>query len=68
MTDPVCFRALSTFVCEETRSTYVEGSFYTVRPGNDLLAGLMADWLKQGTVEVVELKSKISGQGKVSWP
>jgi hypothetical protein len=63
------FRALATFESEETRSTYVEGLTYTVRPGNDLLAVLAVDWAEQDKIEFIDSavvpKSRISGSGFV---
>lgn len=62
------FRALKTFYSEETKSGYVEGFFYTVRPGNDLLKGLVDEWLEEGVVEVIYAdpdKGKVGGSGIV---
>lgn len=65
------FRALQTFDSVEVRSRYVTGLSYTVRPGNDLLAGLVKIWLPEGKVEVIterdatERKARITGSGKV---
>ena len=61
------FRALKTFECEEVRSTYVTGLTYTVREGNEILAGLVEDWIKQGRVEIVDnsVKARVAGSGRV---
>lgn len=65
------FKALKTFDSKETRSTYVVGFFYTIRPGNDLLAVLAEDWVSQGMIEYVDqsgstmMPAKVAGQGKV---
>lgn len=64
------FRALKTFESEETRSTYVTGLFYTIRPGNDLLAVLAEDWVSEGKIEYVDgtgvmIPSRVTGQGVI---
>lgn len=42
------FQALQTFECKETKSTYVQGLTYTVKPGNRLLGALAEVWVLQG--------------------
>ncbi len=62
------FRALETFDSEATRSTYVRGLTYTVRPGNELLARLVETWIGEDKVEIIRPpdKARIGGHGKVT--
>lgn len=62
------FRPLETFEEPRLKSTYMKGLLYTVRPGNELLASFVEDWLKDGRVELVTeiLGKRVSGSGKVT--
>lgn len=63
------FQALETFDSPETRSTYVKGFSYTIRPGNEILARLAKDWLGRGMIEMhpgSEPPSNVAGQGIVT--
>jgi hypothetical protein len=44
------FRAEQDFFSPELMSSYVTGQLYTVRPGNDKLAQLVVQWLREGKV------------------
>jgi len=65
MNRPYHFRPLQTFEEPQTLSTYMEGLLYTVRPGNDLLHGLVQGWLEEKKVELVEPQSRVAGSGLV---
>ena len=54
------------FHSEATRSTYVPGQTYTLRPGNDALCGLLNEWVKDGRVQLVVNGSRIAGRGAIS--
>jgi len=57
---PVYFRPTQTFEASPTgvRSVYLEGSIYTVRPGNVVLAAAVRDWEKKKLVTIVPDKGK----------
>ena len=60
------FRALRTFESVDLRSTYVEGMYYTVREGNELLFSFVSEWLDAGLVEIVdEAGAAVGGSGLV---
>lgn len=69
------FTALADFGDEDLRSIYAKGCSYTVRPGNDLLAGKVAGWAAQGLVSIEgettpsaaqsATKARIRGAGSV---
>lgn len=69
---PFAFTPTADFYAPETRSQYVAGLSYTVRPGNDYLAGLVEKWLAEGKVAPFAGgtsptgKSSIKGKGSVS--
>lgn len=48
------FRAIQDFFSEETRSQYCEGLTYTVRTEDEVLAGLLQQWVKDGMIEVID--------------
>ena len=60
------FRALRTFESVDLRSTYVEGMYYTVREGNELLFSFVSEWLDAGLVEIVDdVGAAVGGSGLV---
>lgn len=63
------FKALKDFQSNELKSLYVAGLSYTVRPGNDLLAKLVPQWVKDGRVEIlgdgVKATVEVKAAGKV---
>lgn len=44
------FTPTQDFNDEDLRSSYIKGLNYTVRPGNDLLAAKVEQWIKDGKV------------------
>ena len=58
---PLCY-----FHSEATRSTYMPGYTYTLRPGNDRLQAALDEWVRDGLVQIVVTGSRIAGQGVVS--
>lgn len=56
---------------DELRSDYCVGLSYTVRPGNDVLAGKVADWLAEGLVRAgapdtpKPNEASVKGAGKI---
>lgn len=74
MSAAVHFQALQNFHSPETASHYVEGLYYTARPGNELLHRLIPGWLLDGKIKVVDgsqaqhigaLLGKVAGSGLV---
>lgn len=65
------FTPLKNFQDKELRSAYCVGLSYTVRPGNDLLAKKLTEWLDQGLVRLGAPDSpqpsaaRVSGDGDV---
>ena len=67
------FTPLKNFFDEDLRSSYCVGLNYTVRPGDDLLAIKVEEWLKadmvrEGTASATEPaagEAKVTGVGKV---
>ena len=55
------FTAKQDFFSPETKSQYVKGLGYTVDDGNDKLAGLVKQWLKEGKVELGGPAAKVKG-------
>jgi len=63
------FTPLKNFFSPELKSEYCLGLSYTVRPGNELLASLLPEWVDSGLVKLggpdVQPTEKISGSGNV---
>ena len=59
------FLALQTFSSPETRSTYVTGMTYTIRPKNRYLNALAEVWALEGKVNFIAppTVSKLRGHG-----
>lgn len=57
------FVALQTFTAQETRSHYVEGLSYTVRPGNRYLNALAEVWALEGKVRFTHNSPKSALKG-----
>ena len=57
------FVALQTFTAQETRSHYVEGLSYTVRPGNRYLNALAEVWALEGKVRFIHNSPKSALKG-----
>lgn len=65
------------FLSDETKSQYLKGMTYTVRPGNEALSKLVMKWIKDGKVSagaapfnaaspgVLGAPGKVTGKGKV---
>lgn len=61
------FTPLEDFFSDELQSQYCAGQNYTVRPGNDRLAELVAAWAAVSRVSIVAGGSgKVSAKGKVT--
>ena len=64
------FTPLKDFFSEEFQSHYLVGLSYTVRPGDDKLAALVPQWIKEGKVRLgasgAPLEAaKVVGSGKI---
>lgn len=57
------FTPLTDFFSEQVGSQYIEGLSYSVREGNDVLAGLVPVWVKEGKVRIGSVGCKVEGQG-----
>lgn len=68
MTLPTKFRALETFTCEVLNCGYYAGMTYTVREGNEALAGRVDGWLADRLVELVDdaPSASTAGSGEVN--
>lgn len=62
------FIALQSFTSPETRSHYIEGLSYTIRPGNRYLNTLAEVWAIQGKIQFLPqtTKAQLTGTGVVS--
>ena len=66
------FKAVKHFACPELKSEYVPGLYYTIHPGNDMLAVFAEEWEADGKIEYVDnagaAVSRVTAQGTVKWP
>jgi len=60
------FRANATFWSEDLRCEYAEGMRYTIKPDNDLLAKLAAQWAAYGKIEFIEDGATAMGSGRIA--
>lgn len=63
------FRILDDFTYEGLKSDYLAGLTYTIRPGNELLAALVPQWVAEGKAEWLDdsaPKSQVSAKGTVA--
>jgi hypothetical protein len=62
------FKVKRDFHSPELKSQYVKGLSYMVRPGNDLLAKMVPQWLSEGKIETLDspqVQVEIKATGKV---
>lgn len=69
--DALKFTPLVSFYDDDLKSHYCDGLTYTVRPGNEVLAGKVRDWLDSGKVRIVDAAelgpvARLSGRGSIN--
>ena len=57
------FQALKNFWCEELKSAYETGMYYTARPGNYTLLHFLTKWIEEGKVKMGGPAAKVTGKG-----
>jgi hypothetical protein len=57
------FQALQNFWCEELKSAYEAGMYYTARPENHVLLRLLPKWIEEKKVKLGGPAARVTGKG-----